>query len=153
MLHYAGLDKTFWAEAAMTAIYIKNRLPSPKSPDKTPFEIVYKSNPNVKHLERSSDNLNEEQPKYPVYPRSFRPLHQAPGTCQVRHAGGHGASPSDDFCSLWSQKSRSFDRANRSQDPDPTAVINDECAATKSSTWCSSIQEPSHSENSSRGDR
>ncbi|KAG6590634.1 Copia protein [Phytophthora cinnamomi] len=30
MLHYAGLDKTFWAEAAMTAIYIKNRLPSPE---------------------------------------------------------------------------------------------------------------------------
>ncbi|KAG6623218.1 Copia protein [Phytophthora cinnamomi] len=50
MLHYAGLDKTFWAEAAMTAIYIKNRLPSPKSPDKTPFETVYKSKPNVKHM-------------------------------------------------------------------------------------------------------
>ncbi|KAG6608742.1 Integrase catalytic core protein [Phytophthora cinnamomi] len=50
MLHYAGLDKTFWAEAAITAIYIKNRLPSPKSPDKTPFEIVYKSKPNVKHM-------------------------------------------------------------------------------------------------------
>ncbi|KAJ8566600.1 hypothetical protein ON010_g6522 [Phytophthora cinnamomi] len=48
--NYAGLDKTFWAEAAMTAIYIKNRLPSPKSPDKTPFEIVYKSKPNVKHM-------------------------------------------------------------------------------------------------------
>ncbi|POM58554.1 Hypothetical protein PHPALM_36782 [Phytophthora palmivora] len=50
MLHYAGLDKCFWGEAAMTAIYIKNRLPSPKSPDKTPFEIVYKSKPNVKHM-------------------------------------------------------------------------------------------------------
>ncbi|KAE8886920.1 hypothetical protein PF003_g28909 [Phytophthora fragariae] len=50
MLHYAGLDKSFWAEAAMTAIYIKNRLPSSKSPDKTPFEIVYKSKPNVKHM-------------------------------------------------------------------------------------------------------
>ncbi|POM64564.1 Integrase catalytic core protein [Phytophthora palmivora] len=50
MLHYAGLDKCFWAEAAMTAIYIKNRLPSPKSPDKTPFEIVYKSKPSVKHM-------------------------------------------------------------------------------------------------------
>ncbi|KAG4032521.1 hypothetical protein PC123_g28860 [Phytophthora cactorum] len=50
MLHYAGLDKTFWAEAAMTAIYIKNRLPSPKVPGKTPFEVVYKSKPNVKHM-------------------------------------------------------------------------------------------------------
>ncbi|POM76995.1 Hypothetical protein PHPALM_5696 [Phytophthora palmivora] len=28
----------------------KNRLPSPKSPDKTPFEIVYKSKPSVKHM-------------------------------------------------------------------------------------------------------
>ncbi|GMF49232.1 unnamed protein product [Phytophthora fragariaefolia] len=50
MLHYAGLDKSFWAEAAMTAIYTKNRLPSPKSADKTPFEIIYKSKPNVKHM-------------------------------------------------------------------------------------------------------
>ncbi|KAG3122647.1 hypothetical protein PC128_g27737 [Phytophthora cactorum] len=34
----------------MTAIYIKNRLPSPKVPGKTPFEVVYKSKPNVKHM-------------------------------------------------------------------------------------------------------
>uniref|UniRef100_A0AAV1TS89 Uncharacterized protein n=1 Tax=Peronospora matthiolae TaxID=2874970 RepID=A0AAV1TS89_9STRA len=40
MLHYAKLDKCFWAEAAMTAIYIKNRLPSPKYQDQTPFKIV-----------------------------------------------------------------------------------------------------------------
>ena len=50
MLHHAGLDKAFWAEATMTAIYIKNRLPSPKIPGKTPFEIVYKSKPSVKHM-------------------------------------------------------------------------------------------------------
>ncbi|GMF54529.1 unnamed protein product [Phytophthora fragariaefolia] len=92
------------------------------------------------------DNLNEEQPKYPVYPRSFRSMHQAPGTCQVRHAVDQDASPSNDLSSLWRQKSRSLDRANRPQDPDATPVINDECAATKSSTWRSSIQEPSHSE-------
>jgi len=30
MLHHAKLEKGFWAEAAMTAVYIKNRLPSPK---------------------------------------------------------------------------------------------------------------------------
>ncbi|KAG2758548.1 hypothetical protein Pcac1_g29323 [Phytophthora cactorum] len=40
MLHHAKLDKRFWAEAAMTAIYVKNRLPSPKIEHKTPFEIV-----------------------------------------------------------------------------------------------------------------
>ncbi|GMF52623.1 unnamed protein product [Phytophthora fragariaefolia] len=90
--------------------------------------------------------LNNEQPKYPVCPRSFRPMHQAPGMCQVRNAADQDASPSDDLSSLWSQKSRSLDRANRSQYPDPTAVINDEYTATKSSTWRSSIQESSHSE-------
>ncbi|GMF57017.1 unnamed protein product [Phytophthora fragariaefolia] len=54
--------------------------------------------------------------------------------------------PSDDSSSLWSQKSRSLNRASRSQDPDGTPVINDECTATKSSTWRSSIQESRHSE-------
>ncbi|CAI5735070.1 unnamed protein product [Hyaloperonospora brassicae] len=34
----------------MTAIYIKNRLPSPKIPHKTPFEIVCGSKPSVKHM-------------------------------------------------------------------------------------------------------
>ncbi|KAG3006391.1 hypothetical protein PC121_g25435 [Phytophthora cactorum] len=42
MLHHAKLDKCFWAEAAMTAIYVKNRLPSPK--------IEHKSKPSVKHM-------------------------------------------------------------------------------------------------------
>uniref|UniRef100_H3H3U4 Integrase catalytic domain-containing protein n=1 Tax=Phytophthora ramorum TaxID=164328 RepID=H3H3U4_PHYRM len=50
MLHHAKLDKCFWAEVAMTAIYVKNRLPSPKVEHKTPFEIVYKSKPSVKHM-------------------------------------------------------------------------------------------------------
>uniref|UniRef100_A0AAV1T5G1 Integrase catalytic domain-containing protein n=1 Tax=Peronospora matthiolae TaxID=2874970 RepID=A0AAV1T5G1_9STRA len=50
MLHHAKLDKCFWAEAAMTAVYVKNRLPSPKFPHKTPFEIVYNSKPSVKHM-------------------------------------------------------------------------------------------------------
>ncbi|KAG2860312.1 hypothetical protein PC114_g28325 [Phytophthora cactorum] len=50
MLHHAKLDKCFWAEAAVTAIYVKNRLPSPKIEHKTPFEIVYKSKPSVKHM-------------------------------------------------------------------------------------------------------
>lgn len=50
MLHHAQLDKSFWAEAAMTAIYIKNRLPSPKSDTKTPYQIVYDILPSVKHM-------------------------------------------------------------------------------------------------------
>uniref|UniRef100_A0AAV1UL18 Integrase catalytic domain-containing protein n=1 Tax=Peronospora matthiolae TaxID=2874970 RepID=A0AAV1UL18_9STRA len=48
MLNYAKLDKCFWAEAAMTAIYIKNRLPAPKCQDQTPFEIVNGFLPSVK---------------------------------------------------------------------------------------------------------
>jgi hypothetical protein len=50
MLHHARLNKSFWAEAAMVAIYIKNRLPSPKSETKTPYEMVYGIKPSVKHL-------------------------------------------------------------------------------------------------------
>ncbi|KAG2802010.1 hypothetical protein PC116_g10556 [Phytophthora cactorum] len=50
MLHHAKLDKCVWAETALTAIYMKNRLPSPKIEHKTPFEIVYKSKPSVKHM-------------------------------------------------------------------------------------------------------
>uniref|UniRef100_A0AAV1TK72 Integrase catalytic domain-containing protein n=1 Tax=Peronospora matthiolae TaxID=2874970 RepID=A0AAV1TK72_9STRA len=50
MLHYAKLDICFWAEAAMKAIYIKNRLPSPKCQDQTPFEIVNGFRPSVKHM-------------------------------------------------------------------------------------------------------
>ena len=50
MLHHAKLDKCFWGEAAMTAIYVKNRLPSPKIPHKTPFEILYNSKPSIKHM-------------------------------------------------------------------------------------------------------
>ncbi|KAG2789442.1 hypothetical protein PC112_g24431 [Phytophthora cactorum] len=67
MLHYAGLDKTFWAEAAMTAIYIKNRLPSPKVPGKTPFEVVYKSKPNVKHMRVFGCKAYERSKAYRVY--------------------------------------------------------------------------------------
>ena len=50
MLHHAKLDKRFWGEAAMTAIHVKNRLPSPKLKSKTPFKIVHKSKPSVKHM-------------------------------------------------------------------------------------------------------
>ena len=34
----------------MTAIYVKNRLPSAKIAHKTPFEIVYNTKPSVKHM-------------------------------------------------------------------------------------------------------
>ena len=50
MLHHTKMDKWFWDEEAMTAIYIKNRLPSPKSQDKTPFEIANGFRPSVKYV-------------------------------------------------------------------------------------------------------
>ena len=50
LLHHEKLDRCFWAEAAMTAIHIMNRLLSPKIDQKTSFEIVYNSKPSVKHM-------------------------------------------------------------------------------------------------------
>ena len=50
MLHHAKMDKCFWAEADMKAVYVKNRLPSPKIAHKTPFEIVYNTKSSVKHM-------------------------------------------------------------------------------------------------------
>uniref|UniRef100_A0AAV1TCT9 Integrase catalytic domain-containing protein n=1 Tax=Peronospora matthiolae TaxID=2874970 RepID=A0AAV1TCT9_9STRA len=50
MLHHAKLEKCFWAEAAMTANYVKNRLPSPNVMHKTPFEFFNNSKPSVKHM-------------------------------------------------------------------------------------------------------
>ena len=49
MLHHAKLNKCFWGKAAITAIYVKNRLPSPKLKNKNPFEIVHKFKASVKH--------------------------------------------------------------------------------------------------------
>ncbi|GAB9475053.1 Copia protein [Globisporangium polare] len=50
MLHHARLVTSFWAEAAMTAIYIKNRLPFAEFNSIMPYEKVYKFKPNVKHM-------------------------------------------------------------------------------------------------------
>ena len=50
LLHFAKFSKYLSAEAAMTAIYIKNRLPSPKYQDQAPFEIINRFRPSVKHM-------------------------------------------------------------------------------------------------------
>ncbi|GMF35040.1 unnamed protein product [Phytophthora fragariaefolia] len=89
--------------------------------------------------------ISSPENKFQVDTQVFRPMTRL-RTCQVRHVADQDATPSDDLSSLWSQKPRSLERANRSQDPGVTPVINGERAATKSSTWRSSIQEPSHSE-------
>nr|CCA14813.1 integrase putative [Albugo laibachii Nc14] len=60
LLNHADLEKRFWAEAAMTAIYIKNRLPSPKITNKTPFEMICSNKPSVMHMRVGTRKLASE---------------------------------------------------------------------------------------------
>lgn len=50
LLNHAGLDKTFWAEAVNTAVYLRNRLPCRSIGGKSPYERWYKKIPNIQHL-------------------------------------------------------------------------------------------------------
>ena len=50
MLHHANLGHEFWAEAVATAVYIRNRSPTSKLKDKTPFESWFEKKPTVNHL-------------------------------------------------------------------------------------------------------
>lgn len=50
MLHEKDLPKKFWAEAANTAVFLQNRLPTKSVQGKTPFEAWYGYKPLVKNL-------------------------------------------------------------------------------------------------------
>ncbi|CAJ2636761.1 unnamed protein product [Trifolium pratense] len=50
MLHEKDLPKQFWAEAANTAVYLQNRLPTKVLKDKTPFEAWYGYKPSLTFL-------------------------------------------------------------------------------------------------------
>jgi hypothetical protein len=51
LLVSAHLPQTLWAEAAITATYLVNRLPTTANPgDKTPFEMLYGKPPDLAHL-------------------------------------------------------------------------------------------------------
>jgi len=52
MLKHAGMPNKLWAEAASTAVYIKNRLPSRAlpNPNLTPFERWTQKKPDIPHL-------------------------------------------------------------------------------------------------------
>lgn len=50
MLQGAGLDKRYWGEAVMTAIYLKNRSPTSALSGLTPEEKWTGSKPNLSHL-------------------------------------------------------------------------------------------------------
>ena len=49
MLLDAGLDKRYWGEAALTAVYLQNRLPS-RSVSTTPYELWFGRKPEIGHL-------------------------------------------------------------------------------------------------------
>ncbi|KAJ6423528.1 hypothetical protein OIU84_024484 [Salix udensis] len=50
MLHDKNLPKAFWAEAASTAIFLQNRLPTKLLHEKTPFEAWYNYKPSLRFL-------------------------------------------------------------------------------------------------------
>ena len=50
MLHEKGLPKEYWAEAANTAIFLLNRLPTKAINGKTPFETWYGYKPSLKNF-------------------------------------------------------------------------------------------------------
>lgn len=50
MLHDAALPKALWGEAALHAVYLKNRTPTRALDGKTPFELFWGRKPNLAHL-------------------------------------------------------------------------------------------------------
>ena len=50
MIHDAGQDKKFWAEAVCTAVMIRNRSPTVSVDNMTPYECFYGSKPDVSHF-------------------------------------------------------------------------------------------------------
>ena len=50
MLSDSKLQKNFWAEALLTAAYLRNRSPTTAVEGKTPFEAWTEEKPNVSHL-------------------------------------------------------------------------------------------------------
>ena len=50
LLISASLPKRFWSEAALTAVYTINRIPSPTTHNKSPFELLYDQTPDYSSL-------------------------------------------------------------------------------------------------------
>nr|KYP62108.1 Copia protein [Cajanus cajan] len=50
MLHEKNLPKQFWAEAANTAVFLQNRLPSKAVKNLTPFKAWYGYKPSLNFL-------------------------------------------------------------------------------------------------------
>lgn len=62
LLYDAKLDKRFWAEAANTAVYLKNRSIA-SGLDKTPYEMWYGSKPDLSHLRLFGSKVMVHVPK------------------------------------------------------------------------------------------
>lgn len=50
MIAYACLPNGYWAEAVLTAAYLRNRTTSTFQEDKMPYEMWYERKPDVSHL-------------------------------------------------------------------------------------------------------
>jgi transposase InsO family protein len=50
MLISSQMSRSFWAEAAFHAVYLKNRLPTSSNQNKSPYEILYNKVPRLGHL-------------------------------------------------------------------------------------------------------
>lgn len=50
MMVYSQVNQSLWAEAINTAVYIRNRCPTRKLGDKTPYEVWFGRKPNIQHL-------------------------------------------------------------------------------------------------------
>lgn len=62
MLSDAGLPKHMWAEAVVTANYVRNRSPV-SNRDQTPWELFFGSKPNVSHLQSFGARVYAVTPK------------------------------------------------------------------------------------------
>lgn len=53
MVRHKVVPKAFWAYVVVTAVYLRNMLTCcTQPPDTTPFELSYKANPDIDHVER-----------------------------------------------------------------------------------------------------
>lgn len=73
LLIQAGLPTRFWAEAMLTANYIRNRCPSRSINQKSPFEMWYQKSPSLRHFQEFGSRgfvLNKKPHKGKFDPRS-----------------------------------------------------------------------------------
>lgn len=63
MLHTRNLNNILWVENVNTAVYTINRTGTSTVKDKTPFEIYFRKEPEIKHLRVFGTNVFTHIPK------------------------------------------------------------------------------------------